>query len=849
MLIDLTANTVVHYKMNDNEPTTTIVDSEGFSNAVYSGDTTENRSVEGKINKSLNITGSTDYIEAGTSSAFLSTFQNSFSINSWFKFRDGRPSSAEYLFGVFNSGPNDFTSIFIDNTKIYSFYRTAGSAGGINVNNNVFIDEETPWHMVTYTVEQIDASNVEVKTYIDGQLLPIVSTGASVMSNWTTSDSIFVGSLSFNSTPFLTGKLDVDDFRLMNKVLIQDEISFLYNNGFGTELSIGSSSIDEFNSPTLTYPVGGEKLTHETIQIEWDEPVLLAQGGYKLIYWYEIFYSIDTISEDNRVWHKIADVPSGNSIFNWKVPHKIRSDNCRIGIRLVDNEGGRTPIIMSPDVFSIQNKILPSPAIFSPLSGDKFFTYIPVIFDQGGLAGQFPKRAHYRVAYSSNSQEIDWVCIKDNIPISTSETFLDVSEFSSAKDYSLKFELIDGENSSQPVFIDNITINNLNFFKIDTVPPTGKITIRNNPEYIKDRDVILELISYDVTSGTESFRVIQKEIDSEDPDTEGPLFPMAAMSSWRIVNNDGVKIIQASFVDFAGNALEPTASEFFFRTYKSVNNREITSLLANRNGDAYDIWQAVGGVAPELYLNGSSVVGAEVVGTSNYLPTNISGTGTASEQRYNVEGLSDIDVVFNVLSGQNGLVIEGGGSVLKDTGLTSEDVSFNLSVGGIDEITIKVTSESAGDNWRYGIDSKNEYPLTSDFYNTSASKDRPVGQILSMSIYNEVLYLGEETKEAKGLLQRHTGGHIESIFEITTLDSSINSMVVFDGKLFLACANGELYSFNGTTVQLERTFESGLHRIGTDGNLLYIFLNNSIDIYTAYKDSLGELNYVKTTLE
>jgi len=603
-------------------------------------------------------------------------------------------------------------------------------------------------------------------------------------------------------------------------------------------------------TPTLTYPVGGENLVHETIQITWDEPSGVLSDDSGQIYWYEISFSIDTESEEDRRWYKVADIPSGNSSYYWKIPLSIRSERCRIGINTVRQDGLRSDIIMSSRYFSIQNKTLPSPAVFSPLGGEKFFTYIPVVFDQKGLAGQFPRRSHYRVSYSSKSQDIDWICIGDNIPITTSTTYLDVSDFVSSSDYSLKFELIDGENSSAPVFVDNITVNNLNFFKIDTVPPKGIISVKGNAEYIKNRDVILELSAYDKTSGTESFRIIQKEIDnSELPDTSSPLYPMSSFSSWNIVNPDGVKLIQASFVDYAGNVLEPTESDFFFRTYKNVDNREVTALLVSQNGASYDVWMGIGGIAPELYLNGTSVVGTEISGTLNYLPTNVDGSSLNYEQRYDIDGLGNIDVFFEAYTAQDRLVIEGGGNVLKDTGLISGSVEFNLSVAGLTEIIVKVTSQSAGTGWVYAIDSKNEYPLDSGFYDTSASKDSPAGQILSMSMYKDVLYLGVLTNEAKGLLQRYAGGHIESVYEIPSLDSSILSMVVFDGILYLACSNGEIYAFNGTTIVLEKTFESGLHRIGTDRNLLYIFLNNSHDIYTAYKDIFGELVYVKTTLE
>ena len=510
---------------------------------------------------------------------------------------------------------------------------------------------------------------------------------------------------------------------------------------------------------------------------------------------------------------------------------------------------------MSHSAFSVQNKILPSPAVISPVDGDIFFSYISIVFDQGGLAGQFPKRAHYRVSYSADSQETDWTCIGDDIPVTTSESYLDVSGLPSSNDYSLKFELIDGENSSTPFFVKDITINNLNFFKIDTVPPAGVIKVRNNTEYIKDRDVILELTAYDKTSGTESFRIIQKEVDRSDDDTVGPLVPMSNISSWRIVNDDGVKLVQASFADYAGNELEPTSSDFFFRTYKSVDNREISSLLVSPNGASYDVWMAVGGASPELYLNGSSIVGAEAVGAEKYLPDYISGTSDGYEITYNVDSLSSVDIVFEATEEQSRLVVESDSGTLADTGMISSSTAISLATSGVEEISLTVTTRAASSTWEYSIESSDSYSSDSDFYSTAASQDKPVGEILSMAIYNDVLYLGEETKEAKGLLQRYTGGHIESVYEINStdslspLDSAMNSMVVFEGKLYVACENGELYSFNGTSMTLETTFEAALNEIGTDNNLLYIFLSNSSDIYTAYKNTSDELAYVKTTLE
>jgi hypothetical protein len=55
--VSLTDSTYAQLKMNDVEPNTTVVDSQGNISANYDGGNTEDRTVSGKINKALNFTG------------------------------------------------------------------------------------------------------------------------------------------------------------------------------------------------------------------------------------------------------------------------------------------------------------------------------------------------------------------------------------------------------------------------------------------------------------------------------------------------------------------------------------------------------------------------------------------------------------------------------------------------------------------------------------------------------------------------------------------------------------------------------------------------------------------------
>jgi hypothetical protein len=140
------------------------------------------------------------------------------------------------------------------------------------------------------------------------------------------------------------------------------------------------------------------------------------------------------------------------------------------------------------------------------------------------------------------------------------------------------------------------------------------------------------------------------------------------------------------------------------------------------------------------------------------------------------------------------------------------------------------------------------------------------GNATALESYNGVLYIAiEDPYENKGILQRESGGSVQSVVdnsnqyldteetELNSLylsDSIINTMEVFDDKLFLGLQNGTLLSFNGSTITVENdTYidSRSINLIRTDGNLLYIFFENTTEILIMYKDVSG--NYIFTTVE
>jgi hypothetical protein len=504
--------------------------------------------------------------------------------------------------------------------------------------------------------------------------------------------------------------------------------------------------------PTLLYPNGGETFNGSSINIRWEEPLGLSSST---LMWYEIF--ITDVFDKNKKPEllQIATVPYGNSSYNYYIQENLKGKKCRIGIRYVTHSGIRSEISFSADNFIIVNKELPSPALMEPVTGDTYFSYVPFIFDYESILGRASQRSFYQIYYKSDNQNIDWTLLKKNIMIGSDPINIDVSYFNTDSDYVFKIELVDGDNVSPPVFIDNIKINNVNLFVIDTVPPDGTIKIVDNDEYTKETTLLLELSANDKDSGVKDFQIQQTNVGETDDNKaifKGPFVSFSSIVTWDIVGEnggtpiDGVKLIQSRYRDYGDNVIEDSESANFFRTYKNIENREVSTFL-------YD---------------------------NNYLYTAFVG----------------------------------------------DDISGDLP----------------------------------QLYKDLTLLSTLQGEATALKVYNNILYIAIKDDEEKGILQRLSGGTVNTVINnnsqyldssqtilnsLFLADSIINVMEVFDNTLFLGLNNGELLSFKGSIIETENDDYlnvKSINNIKTDGNILYIFFENSTEILTMYKDTSG--NYI-----
>lgn len=484
---------------------------------------------------------------------------------------------------------------------------------------------------------------------------------------------------------------------------------------------------DFLNGPSLLYPNGGEFITSREITMEWLEPTDI--NSHDKLIWYEILFAESYSNNRKPEWMEIAKIPSGNTSFIWSIPEYIKGYRCRIGIRAVTNWGERSKISYSANNFSIQFKELPIPSVFEPTKNSNYFSFIPFIFDKKGIIGQCSQRAYYQIYYSSKNLNKNWTLVKGEIPVNSDPFYWDIRDIQSSDDYSFKIELIDNNNTSEPIFINNVTINSLNYFIIDTQAPTGNIKILNNKEYTKDRDIVVKINPYDKTTAVKSFRIEQLNIHSTGNTINvGPYNDISELSTWHIKENDGLKLIQVRFKDYGDNILLDSQNEEFFRPFQSLNNEEITAFLVVKTIDSYNIWTAFGGSSPQLYLN----------------------------------------------------------------------------------------------------------------HNLISTLD---GEATSLVFYNDILYIAIKNNSNKGVLQKYAAEIIKKVYEIDENDSIINTMEIFDDKIFMGLENGKLMTFNGSTISTvneNNIFNNSIYYVYSNDNNLFIFLDKYKNIWVMRKNDSSQ---------
>jgi len=100
-----------------------------------------------------------------------------------------------------------------------------------------------------------------------------------------------------------------------------------------------------------------------------------------------------------------------------------------------------------------------------------------------------------------------------------------------------------------------------------------------------------------------------------------------------------------------------------------------------------------------------------------------------------------------------------------------------------------------------------------------------------ISFYGDVLYIAVKTSDSTALAYRWTGFALEEAFSISDPDSEITNMYQYNNKLFFGTKNGNLYTYDETSITFIKSFGSQFMKIYSDNSLLYIVPRNSKKLF------------------
>ncbi len=327
--------------------------------------------------------------------------------------------------------------------------------------------------------------------------------------------------------------------------------------------------------------------------------------SYEIAVYYDIYFT-DDYSPDGQVdWVQIASVPASENSFTWTMPAQIKGDKCRIGVRGRLPNGFREAMVISPSNFRIGSKFISHPAVVSPVSGETYRMTVPIVIDDNAIKNTVSQRAYYQIYYSSDVLGIDWTAVRQNVYIGYGPIEWDISDLEPSDDYKLKIILLEDDGiASLPVFIDNLKFTTINSFVIDTTPPVGTITIEGNEQFTKYNNIIVNLKYFDETTDVKSLSI--RESDTTGSGSSGPDQSPSNLKTWSLTTGDGLKFVDALFKDYAGNIINATGTDRFFRTFISSNNVEISSFMVLDIDGTPQVWTAFNGDSPSLYIDVSS---------------------------------------------------------------------------------------------------------------------------------------------------------------------------------------------------------------------------------------------------
>ena len=199
--------------------------------------------------KSLKFDGADEYINTGA--PLQDTFRNSFTVSYWVKPDDGNPASNVSIFGTINSDDSDgVRSNIRTDGKIDFFYESNNVNTEAITSSAVFSDGATAWTHVAL----VATDGASMLIYINGNSVAITggSLGGITMSDWTSSDDVFIGATGDAGTAVSHFAGYIDEVRIWRVTRSAASIKADYKKRINDPFNMGLLDTDKLD---LYYPM------------------------------------------------------------------------------------------------------------------------------------------------------------------------------------------------------------------------------------------------------------------------------------------------------------------------------------------------------------------------------------------------------------------------------------------------------------------------------------------------------------------------------------------------------------------------------------------------------------------
>jgi hypothetical protein len=324
----------------------------------------------------------------------------------------------------------------------------------------------------------------------------------------------------------------------------------------------------------------------------------------KIMNIYEVYYTNNYKELSKNNWVLIDIIPESRFNLSLESANDASSNKSRISVRKRDNTGK----ILSYNIYkntlvsSTVGDLIP-PTIIYPKNNSNYNNTIYISYDDDSLIGTPSEKGYYCTFYSNSSIGIEWTQIGDPIPVGKGFIYWDVSNLKSSSNYEIKSYIEDNKGrKSKEIFITDISILNNGRFILDTTPPEGTVSIKNNQIYTNTRDIILSILAEDNLTDIKKIIITEKNLTTnESRDIE---YPYSEIKNIRLEDEDGIKNIEVSFYDHAGNTL--SQSVFYYARNFVEFSDNFVEFVYDSNGDVYSIVN--GSENSNLYKNQTQIV-------------------------------------------------------------------------------------------------------------------------------------------------------------------------------------------------------------------------------------------------